>query len=67
MGAAEILAVIKLIQDLEPTGVALVKGLLDKMQGMSPEQIAQLTHTINSSTIEEIDAELAKQPSPEKP
>jgi hypothetical protein len=66
--AVEILAIIKLIQDLSPTAVALVRGLLDRLQGMTPEQVAQLAHTINTQAIEEIDAELAKlPPAPKSP
>lgn len=62
MEAAAILALIRLITVLEPVAVSAVQALVQKMQGMTPEQIAALTVSINNSTIAEIDAELAKLP-----
>jgi hypothetical protein len=62
MSLAAFLALVKLLQDLEPTAFSLVKALIDRLKGMTPEQIATLTHTINAQTIAEIDAELAKLP-----
>lgn len=53
---AEVLAIVKLIQDLAPTGIALVKSLLDRMTGKTDEEIAALAHSINQQTQAEIAA-----------
>lgn len=66
MGAAEILALIKLITDLEPAAIQAIQALVDKMSGLTAEQIAALTQTLNNTAISEIDAELGKLP-PAKP
>ena len=62
MNAAEILALIKLITDLEPAAIQAVQALVDKLKGLTPDQIAALTVQINNTAISEIDAELAKLP-----
>jgi len=56
------LALLKLLSDLEPVGIEAVRALIDKINGLTPEQISQLTISINNKSIEEIDAELAKLP-----
>ena len=56
--AEEILAIIKLVQDLTPVGVGLIKSLLNRLKGQTDEQIAVIAHSINLATIAEIDAEL---------
>ena len=60
--ATTVLAIIRVAEELEPVGIPAIQGLLNKMKGLTPEQIAQLTKSINDSTIAEIDAELAKLP-----
>jgi hypothetical protein len=61
---AAILALIKLLTDLTPLGISAVKALIDRMKGMTDEQIAQLTHALNATAISEIDTEIAKLPPP---
>lgn len=60
MTPEEILLLFKAITDLAPIALQGIRALVDKMKGMTPEQIAALTKAINNKTIEEIDAELAK-------
>lgn len=56
------LKLFKAMLDLEPIAIQAITGLIDKMKGMTPEQIAALTKTINNTAIAEIDAEEAKLP-----
>jgi len=62
MTATELISLIKLMEDLTPTAVDLVHGLLQKLQGATPEQIAALANALNATAISEIDAELGKLP-----
>jgi len=64
MTAEEIITLIKLAQDLTPEAVSLVKSLMDRLKGATPEQIAALAHALNATAISEIDTELAKQQPP---
>lgn len=64
MDAAEILALIKLFQDLAPEAVAAIRALFDKLTGLTPEQLVALTHQLNAATETAIDAELNKPPKP---
>jgi hypothetical protein len=57
----EVLGIVKLIEDLEPAAFGLVKTLLDRLQGATPEEVAAMAHTLNATAISEIDAELGKQ------
>ena len=65
--AASVIAIIRVGEELAPIVIPAIQSLIDKMKGMTPEQIAQLTKSINDSTIAEIDAELAKLPPPPPP
>lgn len=56
--ATEVLAIIKLVQDLEAPAIGLVKTLLDRLKGATPDQIAAMTHALNATAVQEIDAEL---------
>jgi len=62
MTAAELIALIKLMEDLAPPAVDLVRGLLQKLQGATPEQIAAMANALNATAIAEIDDELGKLP-----
>lgn len=57
--AQEILLIITALQTLAPEAIALVKQLTDKLVGATAEDIAALTHSLNATTIQEINAELA--------
>ena len=58
--ATEVLAVIKLIQDLETPAFGLIKTLVDRLKGATPDQIAAIAHALNATAVQEIDAELGK-------
>ncbi len=62
MTVAEVLALIKLIEDLAPSGVGLVKSLIDRLTGVPEAQIAAIAHQINAGVIASVNAELAKLP-----
>jgi hypothetical protein len=64
MNAAEIEALVKLIEDLEPPAVDLIKSLIDKLSGATPEQIAAIATALNATAIQEIDAELGTTTTP---
>lgn len=62
MTPAEILALIKLFQDLTPEAAAAIRVLFDKLSGMTPDQLVALTHQINKLTEDAIDKELGNAP-----
>jgi hypothetical protein len=47
---------------LTPEAISLVKALMSKLRGATPEEVAAMAHLLNATAISEIDAELAKQP-----
>jgi hypothetical protein len=61
MTAEEIIALIKLGQDLTPEAISLVKALMDKLKGATPEEVAAMAHALNATAISEIDVEIGKQ------
>lgn len=56
--AQTILATIKLVQDLAPAAVALVKSLAEKLTGKTEAEIGAIAHQLNLQAEAEIDAEL---------
>jgi hypothetical protein len=65
--AASVIAIIRVGEELAPVVIPAIQALINKMKGMTPEQIAQLTKSVNDATIATIDAELAKLPPPQPP
>lgn len=60
MTALEIEALVKLIEDLEPAAVELVKQFVNKLTGATEDQIAALGHALNAQALREISDELSK-------
>lgn len=60
MTAIEIEALIKLIQDLAPPAIELVKQFVNKLTGATEDQIAALGHALNAQAINDINSELSK-------
>lgn len=62
MTGQEVIKLITLIEDLEAPAADLVRSLVDKLKGATPEQIAEMAHALNATAIAEANAELGKLP-----
>lgn len=59
--AEQVLEIIKLVEDLEPTAIDLIKTLINRLQEATPDEVAAIAHALNATAISEIDDELGKQ------
>jgi len=58
MTAKDVFDIIRLIEDLTPEAIKLVKALLTSLKGKSDAEVAAMAHAINQATLESIQKEL---------